>query len=206
MRPNSDYHPSRRSFHAIWQPILLGEQRRRCSLQSQLRLRTLKTFSIPPDGKDRRVSIMQIEYRDVLAYAMKAHIKFRSNIYKYNIYLYKCKYFRGFLLPLSQKRQEYLNGHWRSNCSITESKRNYYKSSCKSLWPFSKFVRAVELGEKGITVENLQLLCNALNISLQEFFREPEQDDSLLNEQLNECIAHLSTEQKKALLSLLANW
>ena len=68
------------------------------------------------------------------------------------------------------------------------------------------FVRAVELGEKGITVENLQLLCYALNISLQEFFREPEQDDSLLNEQLNECIAHLSTEQKKALLSLLANW
>lgn len=38
------------------------------------------------------------------------------------------------------------------------------------------FVRAVELGEKGISVENLELLCNALHVSLHEFFAPPQQN------------------------------
>ena len=32
------------------------------------------------------------------------------------------------------------------------------------------FLRAVELGQKGITVNNLELVCQALQISLAEFF------------------------------------
>ena len=32
------------------------------------------------------------------------------------------------------------------------------------------FVRAVELGEKGITVVNLEYLCKVLDVSLQDFF------------------------------------
>lgn len=36
------------------------------------------------------------------------------------------------------------------------------------------FVRSVELGEKGITVENLGLLCDALDISLRDFFDVPQ--------------------------------
>lgn len=65
------------------------------------------------------------------------------------------------------------------------------------------FVRSVELGEKGITVDNLSLLCDALGISLADFFAEPENDD-LLDKQLNVCISSLSVEKKKALLLLLS--
>ena len=36
------------------------------------------------------------------------------------------------------------------------------------------FVRSVELGEKGITVEKLSLLCDALDISLRDFFDVPD--------------------------------
>ena len=35
------------------------------------------------------------------------------------------------------------------------------------------FVRAVELGEKGITVVNLEYLCKVLDVSLQDFFPTP---------------------------------
>lgn len=66
------------------------------------------------------------------------------------------------------------------------------------------FVRSVEIGEKGITVENLQLLCNALNISLQDFFTEPRENDSSLDNCLNACISNLTVEQKKALILLLS--
>ena len=65
------------------------------------------------------------------------------------------------------------------------------------------FVRSVELGEKGITIENLQFLCDALHISLQEFFAEIEGGSSELDRSLSTCISLLSQEQKKALLLLL---
>lgn len=67
------------------------------------------------------------------------------------------------------------------------------------------FVRSVEIGEKGITVENLQLLCDALNISLQDFFTEPRENDSSLDNCLNACISNLTAEQKKALILLLSS-
>ena len=35
------------------------------------------------------------------------------------------------------------------------------------------FLRSVELGEKGITVENLALVCDALGITLKDFFDAP---------------------------------
>lgn len=40
------------------------------------------------------------------------------------------------------------------------------------------FLRSVELGEKGISVENLSLLCDALNISLKGFFDLPTGRDT----------------------------
>ena len=35
------------------------------------------------------------------------------------------------------------------------------------------FLRSVELGEKGISVESLSLLCDALGVSLKQFFDQP---------------------------------
>lgn len=64
------------------------------------------------------------------------------------------------------------------------------------------FLRAVELGEKGISVENLQVVCDALQISLQQFFAVPEgdiqQEDRLLMQ-----IGKLTDSQRKALTDFL---
>ena len=64
------------------------------------------------------------------------------------------------------------------------------------------FLRAVELGEKGISVENLQVVCDALQISLQQFFSVPEgdiqQEDRLLIQ-----IGKLTDGQRKALTDFL---
>ena len=64
------------------------------------------------------------------------------------------------------------------------------------------FLRAVELGEKGISVENLQVVCDALQISLQQFFAVPEgdirQEDRLLMQ-----TGKLTHGQRKALTDFL---
>ena len=64
------------------------------------------------------------------------------------------------------------------------------------------FLRAVELGEKGISVENLQVVCDALQISLQQFFAMPDGDiwreDRLLIQ-----IGKLMDGQRKALTDFL---
>ena len=64
------------------------------------------------------------------------------------------------------------------------------------------FLRAVELGEKGISVENLQVVCDALQISLWQFFAGPEgdvrQEDRLLMQ-----IGQLTDGQRKALTDFL---
>jgi len=38
------------------------------------------------------------------------------------------------------------------------------------------FLRAVELGEKGISVDSLELVCQALGVSLADFFRQEGED------------------------------
>lgn len=61
------------------------------------------------------------------------------------------------------------------------------------------FLRSVEMGEKGISVESLRLLCEALGVSLHQFFSAGEtEDDPLLTE-----IAKLSPRQKGALGTFL---
>lgn len=62
------------------------------------------------------------------------------------------------------------------------------------------FVRAVELGEKGITVENLALICEALHISLCDFFRASENPDP---DDLHPLIERLSAPQRSALSAFL---
>ena len=59
-------------------------------------------------------------------------------------------------------------------------------------------LRRVELGQADITVGHLQLLCDAMGVSLKEFFNtEPEQDE------LSIALSKLSPKQKKFLISFL---
>ena len=59
-------------------------------------------------------------------------------------------------------------------------------------------LRRVELGQADITVRHLQLLCEALGISLQTFFSEPsEQDEMAL------ALSNLSPRQQRLLLEFL---
>lgn len=59
-------------------------------------------------------------------------------------------------------------------------------------------LRRVELGQADITVGHLQLLCDAMNISLQEFFYvEVEKDE------ISVVISKLTPKQKKLLIAFL---
>lgn len=64
------------------------------------------------------------------------------------------------------------------------------------------FVRAVECGEKGITVENLSLICDALHISMQDFFEVSQTEEMDANE-LYMQLAKLTAGQKSALAAFL---
>ena len=59
-------------------------------------------------------------------------------------------------------------------------------------------LRRVERGEADITVGHLQLLCDAMNVSLTEFFSVEE-----ANDELAVASSKLSPKQKKLLLALL---
>ena len=59
-------------------------------------------------------------------------------------------------------------------------------------------LRRVELGEADVTVGHLQLLCDALGITLQEFFAENEEQDETAA-----AFSKLSPKQKKLLLAFL---
>jgi len=61
------------------------------------------------------------------------------------------------------------------------------------------FLRSVEMGEKGISVESLSLVCDVLNISLRDFFDVPEQSGDSIQIQ----ISRLTTDQKNALAAFL---
>lgn len=64
------------------------------------------------------------------------------------------------------------------------------------------FLRSVELGEKGISVENLQLICDTLHISLRNFFDVPSEQDTEQDRLLRQ-IAGLTDDQKQALALFL---
>jgi len=67
------------------------------------------------------------------------------------------------------------------------------------------FLRSVELEEKGISVENLALLCETLGISLRDFFDVP-QASAQLDRDLSQQIAALTPAQKQALEALLRSF
>lgn len=59
-------------------------------------------------------------------------------------------------------------------------------------------LRRVELGQADITVGHLQLLCDAMSISIQEFFQESSTSDAL-----SVAISKLSPKQKTLLITFL---
>lgn len=59
-------------------------------------------------------------------------------------------------------------------------------------------LRRVELGQADITVGHLQLLCDAMSISLQEFF-----EDSTDADEVSAALSKLSPKQKTLLLTFI---
>ena len=59
-------------------------------------------------------------------------------------------------------------------------------------------LRRVELGQADITVGHLQLLCDAMSISIQEFFKEENDSDEIAV-----AFSKLSPKQKTLLLTFL---
>ena len=59
-------------------------------------------------------------------------------------------------------------------------------------------LRRVELGQADITIGHLQLLCDAMSISIQDFFKEDSESDEIAI-----AFSKLSPKQKTLLLSFL---
>ena len=59
-------------------------------------------------------------------------------------------------------------------------------------------LRRVERGEADITVGHLQLLCDARNVSLKEFFSEESEDN-----EISAALSKLSPKQQKLLVAFL---
>lgn len=64
------------------------------------------------------------------------------------------------------------------------------------------YLRDVELEKKNPTITFLTLICQALDISLKDFFNEDSEAD-FLNDPIIQAIYQLSPEQKDALYSFL---
>ena len=64
------------------------------------------------------------------------------------------------------------------------------------------FLRAVELGQKGISVESLSAVCWALGVSLETFFAQCPEDGSV-EAQLLFKVRRLSPAQQQTLLDFL---
>lgn len=65
------------------------------------------------------------------------------------------------------------------------------------------FIRSVELGEKGITVDNLKLVCDTLHISLKDFFDVPEKTEGIGQDELTALVNQLNVRQREALIAFL---
>lgn len=64
------------------------------------------------------------------------------------------------------------------------------------------FLRSVELEEKGISVESLSLICDALGVSMKAFFDFPTGEETL-EDALRRRLERLTERQKQALLQFL---
>lgn len=84
-----------------------------------------------------------------------------------------------------RESQGWTTNHLANRCGISQS-----------------FLRSVELGDKGISVEYLTLICESLDISLKDFFDFPDQQDDP-DANLFRKIKCLSSQQRAALSAFL---
>ena len=81
--------------------------------------------------------------------------------------------------------------------------KNYSVNKLANLSGISQsYLRDIELGNKNPTVEILSILCNTLEISLQDFFNENERD-SISKDPLMYKIYQLNSVQRTALMNFL---
>lgn len=81
--------------------------------------------------------------------------------------------------------------------------KNYSVNKLANLSGISQsYLRDVELGNKNPTVEILSIICNALELSLQDFFNENEAD-TIANDPLIYKIYQLTPAQRAALMTFL---
>ena len=80
----------------------------------------------------------------------------------------------------------------RQKCGYTQNRLAEWAGVSQS------HLRRVELGQADITVSHLELLCDAMNITLKEFF-----DDSTGDDELAVALSKLSPKQKKLLLAFI---
>lgn len=66
------------------------------------------------------------------------------------------------------------------------------------------FLRAVEMGEKGISVEKLELICDVFPISLRQFFDVKHPEDNLETTLMRQ-ISSLDERQKESLSQFLGS-
>ena len=86
--------------------------------------------------------------------------------------------------------------YFREQRGITTNKLAYKAGISQS------FIRDVELSKKGITVDNLEVLCETLGITLVDFFEQPN-DENEIDKELTKQIRKLTVEQKTRLAEFL---
>ena len=82
--------------------------------------------------------------------------------------------------------------HLREKCGLTQN------GLAERAGVSQTHLRRVELGQADITIGHLQLLCDAMSISMQEFFEEESESDEIAA-----AFAKLSPKQKTLLLTFL---
>ncbi len=80
----------------------------------------------------------------------------------------------------------------RNKCSFTQN------GLAEKAGVSQTHLRRVELGQADITVGHLQLLCDAMGISLKDFFYEETERD-----ELSATLSKLTPKQKKLLIAFL---
>ena len=80
----------------------------------------------------------------------------------------------------------------RSRCWLTQNKLADKAGVSQT------HLRRVELGQADITVGHLQLLCDAMGVTLQEFFDTEERQD-----ELSVALSKLTPKQKKLLITFI---
>lgn len=82
--------------------------------------------------------------------------------------------------------------HLRTQCGYTQN------ALAERAGVSQSHLRRVELGESDITVGHLQLLCDAMNISLKDFF-----DDAACEDEIVSALSKLSPKQKQRLIAFM---